>query len=59
MSFYLLKSVLKNIAKFTDKHLCQCVFFNTVAGRGDSLLILTNNYFTSAIQMCSIEKTGA
>ena len=26
------KGVLKNISKFTGKHLCQSLFFNTVAG---------------------------
>ena len=26
------KGVLKNFAKFTGKHLCQCLVFNTVAG---------------------------
>ena len=32
--------VLKNLAKFTEKHLCQCLFFNKVAGlRPANLLI--------------------
>ena len=26
------KGVLRNFAKFTGKHLCQCLFFNKVAG---------------------------
>ena len=26
------KGVLKNFAKFTGQHLCQCYFFNKVAG---------------------------
>ena len=26
------KGVLKNFAKFTEKHLCQSIFFNKVAG---------------------------
>ena len=26
------KSVLKNFAKFAEKHLCQSLFFNKVAG---------------------------
>ena len=26
------KAVLRNFAKFTGKHLCQCLFFNKVAG---------------------------
>ena len=27
------KDVLRNFTKFTGKHLCQCLFFNKVAGR--------------------------
>ena len=28
------KGALKNFAKFTGKHLCQCHYFNKVAGYG-------------------------
>ena len=28
------KGVLRNFAKFTGKHLCQSLFFNTLAGQG-------------------------
>ena len=28
------KGVLRNLAKFTRKHLCQSLLFNKVAGRG-------------------------
>ena len=28
------KGVVKNFANFTGKHLCQCHFFNKVAGWG-------------------------
>ena len=31
-SCYMKKGVLKNLAKFTGKHLCQNLFFNKVAG---------------------------
>ena len=33
------KSVLKNIAKFTGKHLCQSLFFNKVAGQRPASLL--------------------
>ena len=26
------KYILKNFAKFTEKHICRCLFFNKVAG---------------------------
>ena len=32
-SCYMKKGVLKNLAKFTGKHLCQSLFFNKVAGQ--------------------------
>ena len=31
------KVVLKNLAKFTGKHLCQSISFNKAAGRGELL----------------------
>ena len=34
------KDVLRNLAKFTGKHLCQSLFFNKVAGSGRLLLDL-------------------
>ena len=33
------KSVLKNFAKFTEKHLCQSLFFNKVAGLRPATLL--------------------
>ena len=33
------KGVLRNFAKFTEKHLCQRVFFNKVAGRRPGTLL--------------------
>ena len=32
------KAVLKNFVKFTGKHLCQSLFFNTVAGTNESAI---------------------
>ena len=32
------KGVLKNFTKFTDKQLCQSIFFNKVAGLGQHFL---------------------
>ena len=32
------KGVLKNLAKFTGKHLCQSLFFNKVAGLRPEIL---------------------
>ena len=29
---YMIKGVLRNLAKFTGKHLCQSLFFDKVAG---------------------------
>ena len=37
------RAVLKNFAKFTDKHLCQSLFFNKVAGKTILLWILRNS----------------
>ena len=33
------KSVLRNFAKFTGKHLCQSLFFNNVAGLRPATLL--------------------
>ena len=33
------KAVLRNFAKFTEKHLCQSVFFNKVAGLSPATLL--------------------
>ena len=33
------KGALRNFAKFTEKHLCQGLFFNTVAGLRPATLI--------------------
>ena len=33
------KGVLRNFAKFTGKHLCQCRFFSKVAGRRPATLL--------------------
>ena len=33
------KGVLKNFARFTGKHLCQCLFFNKVAGLSPASLL--------------------
>ena len=33
------KGVLRNFAKFTEKHLCQCLFFNKVAGLSPATLL--------------------
>ena len=35
----IIKSVLQNFAKLTEKHLCQCLFFNKVAGLKTATLI--------------------
>ena len=32
------KSVLRNFAKFTGKHLCQSLFFNKVAGTASNFI---------------------
>ena len=32
------KGVLRNFGKFTGKHLCECLFFNKVAGQPATLL---------------------
>ena len=39
------KAVLKNFTKFTEKHLCQNLFFNKVAGLG---LLLKKEALTQA-----------
>ena len=33
------KGILKNLSKFTEKHLCQSLFFNKVAGLGPAILL--------------------
>ena len=37
--FCVKKSVLRNFAKFTGKHLCQCLFFKKVAGLRPATLL--------------------
>ena len=42
------KGVLRNLAKFTGKHLCQSLFFNKVAGPRPAILLkkrLSHRYF--------------
>ena len=36
---YVIKGVLRNFAKFTEKHLCQLLFYNKVAGPESATLI--------------------
>ena len=43
------KGVLRNLTKFTGKHLCQSLFFNKVAGLGPATLLkkrLWHRYFS-------------
>ena len=49
------KSVLRNFAKFTGKHLCQSLFFNKVAGRPATLLKKTLAQVFSC-EFCEISK---
>ena len=42
------KSVLRNLAKFTGKHLCQSLFLNKVAGRRP---VFTQNTFGGCFYM--------
>ena len=39
----LLKGALRNFAKFTEKHLCQSLFFNKVAGLRPATLLKKNS----------------
>ena len=49
------KGVPRNFAKFTEKHLCQSLFFNKVAGlrhfRGEFCEISKNTFFTEHLWM--------
>ena len=45
-------SALKNLAKFTGKHLCQSLFFNKVAGLGN--FITENLWTTVSVSKCSV-----
>ena len=47
------RGVLRNFAKFTGKSLCQCLFFNKVAGRPAS--VMSKNGFPNKYQ-CRIDK---
>ena len=33
------KDVIRNFTKFSEKHLCQCLFFNKVAGLRPAILL--------------------
>ena len=37
--FYIIKGVLRNLAKFTGKHMCQGLFLNKVAGLRPATLL--------------------
>ena len=39
------KEVLKNVTKFTGKHLCQSIFFNKVAGLRNTENTVSHLYF--------------
>ena len=50
------KGVLKNIAKFTGKHLCQSLFFNKVAVRPVALLKKETPAHVFSCKFCEISK---
>ena len=51
------KGVLRNFAKFTEKHLCQSLFFNKVVGlRPDTLLKKETLAQVFSCEFCEISK---
>ena len=50
------KSVLRNFAKFTGKHLCQNLFFNEVACLGVSSIMFSTTLLKRDSQACSFMK---
>ena len=51
------KAVLRNVTKFTGKHLCQSLFFNEVAGRPESCEISQDIIFTEHL-WATVSRTG-
>ena len=50
------KGVLRNFAKFTGKHLCQCLFFNKVAGLRPATLLKRDTGQVFSCEFCKISK---
>ena len=50
----LIKGVLKNLAKFTGKHLCQSLFFDIAGGLWPSLLTLYKTFIRSQLGFSNI-----
>ena len=46
--------VLKNFAKFKEKHLCQSLFFNTVAGMRSATLLKRDSGTGASCDLCKI-----
>ena len=51
------KDVLKNFAKFTERHLCQSLFFDKVASVSCEVFeIFKNTFFTEHLRVTASEK---
>ena len=51
-----LKNVLRNFAKFTEKHLCQSLFFNKVAGAACNFIKKETLAQVFSCEFCEISK---
>ena len=49
------KGVLRNLTKFTGKHLCQSLFFNKVAGLSSKNTYFTEHFLATASVTCLCE----
>ena len=50
------KSFLRNFAKFTEKHLCQCLFFNKVVGQNLQIYQKETPTKVYSCQFCEISR---